>query len=150
MDGGFFIRQVKLGDLRKICEIEEKSFPYPWSILSFLYVYHESPKFFFVAVKDGKVVGYIILKVRENVWKSGHLLNLAVDPKYRRRGIGRALLKYALEILKKESVKNVWLEVRASNNPAINLYLSLGFVKIRKVSKYYPDGEDAIIMMKRL
>jgi len=81
----------------------------------------------------------------------GHVISIAVLQEYRRRGIGSALMSEALKIFEeKYDVDSVYLEVRVSNQPAINMYEKFGFVKARRIRGYYRDGEDAYVMVKRL
>ena len=81
----------------------------------------------------------------------GHVISIAVLQEYRRRGIGSALMSEALNIFEeKYDVDSVYLEVRVSNQPAINMYEKFGFVKARIIRGYYRDGEDAYVMVKRL
>jgi len=81
----------------------------------------------------------------------GHVISIAVLQEYRRRGIGSALMSEALKIFEeKYDVDSVYLEVRVSNQPAINMYERFGFVKARIIRGYYRDGEDAYVMVKRL
>ena len=150
------IRPLKPSDLDKICDIERRSFPSPWSRSSFLFSYHQNPKGFVVAIRDGEVVGYAIVGIEKSLElrkhrlrRRGHLLNLAVDQEFRRQGTGSALVEFIINYLREESVEDVWLEVRASNVAARKLYSSLGFKKGRTVKKYYPEGEDAVIMTKK-
>lgn len=76
-----------------------------------------------------------------------HLLNVAVAPEFRRRGIGRALMDDLLEYASRYAVARVLLEVRASNVAAIALYESLGFETFNVRARYYSDGEDALEMV---
>jgi len=81
----------------------------------------------------------------------GHVISIAVLQEYRRRGIGSALMSEALKIFEeKYDVDSVYLEVRVSNQPAINMYEKFGFVKARIIRGYYRDGKDAYVMVKRL
>ena len=76
-----------------------------------------------------------------------HLLNLAVRPDQRRRGISRALLSHALERSRNLGVTVAWLEVRPSNTAARNLYKSFGFKEVGRRPGYYDDTkEDAILL----
>jgi [ribosomal protein S18]-alanine N-acetyltransferase len=75
-----------------------------------------------------------------------HLLNLAIHPAHRRRGIARALLTAALTQGRSQNVFVVWLEVRPSNAAALALYHSFGFKEVGRRPRYYHDnGEDALI-----
>jgi len=145
----YCIRKVDKKDLDRIYEIELKCFPrdaYPKSLLSY-YLFLAGDTSFVIEV-NGRVVGYIIVLIR---WRNlGHILSLAIDPKYRGRGLGRLLLKEAIERIKREKeIKVFRLEVRASNVPAIRLYRSLGFRYSFFRPNYYQDGEGCYVMFLR-
>jgi [ribosomal protein S18]-alanine N-acetyltransferase len=78
-----------------------------------------------------------------------HILDVAVDVAYRRRGIARALMDEALALAREKKARHLLLEVRKSNAPAIALYQSLGFSEMGVRSRYYSDNEDAIEMILR-
>jgi len=110
---------------------------------------------FIVAEHDNAIVGYVMCRVERSMGyinrffpkKVGHIVSIAVRPEYRRRGIGTKLMKEAIKKLKEVyGVKEVYLEVRVSNEPAIRLYEKLGFKKVRRLKYYYLDGEDAWLM----
>ncbi len=96
----------------------------------------------------GKIVGYVIGTVRFP--NMGHVLNIAVDPQFRRRGVGTALMKKLMEYFRGRGVSLVRLEARESNRSAHKFYLSLGFEMIGKVPLYYSDGETAFLFEKEL
>jgi ribosomal-protein-alanine N-acetyltransferase len=102
----------------------------------------------FVAMHDGEVAGYIIAWfLRGEV----HVLNVAVTAKYQRQGIGRKLLSHVIELGEQSEHQLVTLEVRASNDPAKLLYVTMGFAPVGIRRRYYRDNdEDAIVMVKRL
>ena len=79
-----------------------------------------------------------------------HLLNLAVRPECRRRGLGRRLLKAMLDIGRRAGVETVYLEVRPKNVGAQGLYHSFGFTVTGRRPGYYEDGEDAHLMTLNL
>ncbi len=141
------IRRASLTDVRSLCEIEKLSFPSPWSLWCFLAEYANSKSTILVAgpprPAPWELWGYIIFWV---VAGEMHLLNLAVHPAHRRRGIASALLTTALAQARSEGVAEVWLEVRPSNTAALTLYQSFGFEEVGIRHKYYNDnGEDALI-----
>lgn len=75
------------------------------------------------------------------------IINLAVHPGYRRKGLGRKLVSRALEFCKMAGVKNFYLEVRPSNIPALSIYRHFGFKEAGRRKSYYPDNlEDALVM----
>lgn len=94
--------------------------------------------------KENRIVGYL------GLWKiidEAHITNLAVHPDFRRKGAAKLLLFDALEQCYKEKIKYLTLEVRVSNEGAINLYESFGFKSLGVRKKYYQNNnEDALIM----
>lgn len=140
-----FIKEFDMGDLRRVYEIESKSFTDPYHPVFLLNLYEMYSETFLVALENEVVVGYVISRVVDS---SGHIIAIAVDPEKRRREIGKALMVETIKRLKEFGVKNVWLEVRMSNYDAIEFYKSLGFVGGGTVSAYYSDMEDAIILKK--
>jgi ribosomal-protein-alanine N-acetyltransferase len=142
------ISRMQEKDINEIVNIEKLSFISPWSKSSFLNELRNEVSYSFVAktkIEGCKiVVGYIIFWI---VCNEAHILNIAVHPYFRRKGIGRKLLIYALKCSLIKNVEDIYLEVRSSNIPAIKLYEGLGFVSLGIRPHYYMDnGEDAIIM----
>ncbi len=138
------VRELKPGDMERILEIEYRCFPdpYPLSLLNRLYELH--PYGFLVAELGGKVVGYVIGAIR---WGAeGHILAVAVDPPYRRKGIGSALMANVMDRLSRRGAKHMKLEVRKSNLSGQQFYLKLGFKRRGEIPFYYEDGETAVIM----
>jgi ribosomal-protein-alanine N-acetyltransferase len=140
------LRVVPLGekDLQEVMEIGYKCFPDPYP-LGLLEQLHRSDPSGFLGVRlNGKLVGYLICTMR---WGGvGHILSIAVDPEYRRRGVGRALILKALERLRKEGATAVRLEARKSNLGARAFYSALGFKEERELPHYYEDGETAVLL----
>ncbi len=94
------------------------------------------------------VCGYIGMWL---IVDEGHITNLAVHPAYRRRGIGRLLLKSLIQAGKRYGLRRLTLEVRRSNLAAQKLYMEFGFTTVGVRSRYYLDNhEDALIMWKEL
>ncbi|NOZ77480.1 MAG: ribosomal protein S18-alanine N-acetyltransferase [Euryarchaeota archaeon] len=96
---------------------------------------------------DGLVVGYVIART---VVDRGHVMAIAVDPPFRKRGIGSALMERTLAVMSEMNARAIWLEVRVSNTGARSFYKKLGFVEKRIISGYYSDGEDAVVLEKAL
>ena len=132
------IRRFSLADLKQVVEIDKNSFKVPHDEWVFRYYYYLNPENFFIYEADQQVVGFILFE------REGHLLYLAVDALYRRRGIGRSLVAEAKKHLKKGACP--WAEVRRSNLAAQRFYQSLGFVRERVIPNYY-GYEDAYIMV---
>ena len=97
----------------------------------------------FVYELNGKVVGYALI---ENVIDEGCLTSIAVIDECRRQGGAKELLQLALS---ESKMKSVYLEVNENNTPAINLYLSFGFIEIGRRKKYYGES-TAIVLRKEL
>lgn len=130
-----------------ILNVSILSFPITWSKDSFEKELTNKYARYMVAVKDGLVVGFAGMWI---ILDEAHITNIAVHPEYRDFGIGTMLMESLISICKIENVIGITLEVRVSNQRAINLYKKFGFVEegIRKA--YYEDNkEDALIMWKR-
>ncbi|MCL6588746.1 MAG: ribosomal protein S18-alanine N-acetyltransferase [Firmicutes bacterium] len=135
-------------DLEEVLEIENSSFPIPWSRNSFLYELLENQRALYLAAKNScnKTVGYIGMWI---VFDEGHITNLAVHPAARRQGVAKFLLKSLIKIAQEKGIKHLTLEVRRSNVPAQQLYQKFGFVHMGVRRRYYLDNnEDALIMWK--
>lgn len=135
--------------LDDLLRIEAELFPAPWTEAMFRQEVEEKwLSRSFVALLDGKIVGYVISWfLRGEV----HVLNLAVMKEHQRQGIARRMLSYILDVANDEACHLVTLEVRVSNEPAKFLYMSMGFAPVGIRRRYYHDNnEDALVMTKRL
>jgi len=141
------IRVAEVSDIDAIYGLEIKCFrdPYPRELLRMLQALY--PQLFLVAEEGNRIVGYVSGLIRTDGF--GHIVSICVDPEYRRRGVGRALM-VALEKRMREifGVCMFRLEVRVSNTNAIKLYESLGYRIQLRIPRYYTDGEDAYLMIK--
>ena len=147
---GVTIRPAERADLLAVLRIEKASFTQPWPYDAFEHFLGEPG--FLVAVETGEaVVGYAVADVTPTYGGDlGHLKDLAVHPHRRGQGIGAAVLSEALSALAVQGATSVKLEVRASNDSAMRLYRQFGFESLRRVTGYYADGEDAIVMLSEL
>ena len=146
------IRFMKKEDITSLVTIENDSFKDgKYSKNQLLYEYNENPfSKILVNVDNNLVNAFLIYMVTFN---SATIVQIAVTPKLRRKGIATKLLKaMEKELLKKGygQVENVTLEVRDSNKSAIKLYLKNGYTKNHVKKKYYDNGDNAIYMMKVL
>lgn len=157
--GGVRLRRAVLSDIDEVMEINRRNLPENYYREFFTYHLETWPDAFLVAeAPTGELVGYIMSRVERGfgffnrlMVQKGHVISIAVDAPYRRRGIGRGLLLGSMRAMKeKYGGKEVYLEVRVSNEPAIHLYERLGFKKVKRVIGYYSDGEDAYIMARPL
>jgi ribosomal-protein-alanine N-acetyltransferase len=141
------IRQVTEDDLSQVAHIEEVSFqnPYPADIFTFLFEKYR--EIFLVLEQGGTILGYI---AGIDSWREGHIVSLAIHPAWRNKGVATQLVEEICRILKEKGKKRVKLEVRVSNGAALNLYKKIGFEKQKIVQDYYENGEDAVLMKRRL
>ncbi|MCA1899976.1 MAG: GNAT family N-acetyltransferase [Chloroflexi bacterium] len=141
------ILPANLLDLNALRKLEDESFGKDaWSLLDLIAVLTMPDVIRLKAVEDGQMVGFVAGDPRpRDGW--GWIATIAVAPRYRRRGIGRALL-HACEA--KLNVPRSRLTVRVSNQSAISMYQQEGYVTTDIWSGYYNDGEDGIVMEKAL
>jgi ribosomal-protein-alanine N-acetyltransferase len=143
------IRDATYNDLPRVLDIERLSFAQPWSLNSFRRELSLSFSRLILAVAednllDGRMVsGYLC---RWLVADEYHVLNVAVHPDFRQRGIGEALMLAAISEARARKAHLMILEVRRSNLEARRLYRKLGFEERRLRRNYYGPGEDALVM----
>ncbi len=137
------IRELTQTEIPEIAEIERRCFSHPWSDDSINDSFANSSNRFYIAELDGVIAGYVGLSV---IIDEGYILNVAVLPDYRRKGIAKALINHIISIYK-EKLAFLTLEVRPSNTAAIRLYESFGFEKAGLRKDYYREPkEDALIL----
>ena len=132
-----------------VVQVEEASFSIPWTRRDFEKEINENNlAIYYVAVLDGKVVGYAGMW---HVITEGHITNVAVLKEYRKQGIGDALMAKLEEVAMEKEMIGITLEVRISNATAQHLYHKHGYRAEGLRKNYYPDThEDAVIMWKYL
>jgi ribosomal-protein-alanine N-acetyltransferase len=144
MDAPYRIRSAAPADAAPLAQIERRCFSDPWSETSFREALDSPWAFGLVAHTGRGITGYLIGR---EVAGTGEVLNLAVAPDYRRRGVARALLRAGLGFLRKRRVEEVFLEVRESNQSAQALYISAGFRPVGQRTAYYRNPkEDALVL----
>ncbi len=152
------IRRFGPNDLGSVMEINRTCLPENYSSSFFLEVHAKFPEGFLVAVNSDQVIAYIMCRVergfsetsRFRFVRKGHVISIAVLPEYRRKGIGSELVRQAEKSLIEKESEECFLEVRASNKAAQELYNALEFRETRKIPFYYQNGEEAIVMTKTL
>ncbi len=133
-------------DLEEVCALENLCFTTPWTVTSFQYEITNNDALLKVAVADNVIAGFICIRSMLDIT---HILDIAVEPGKRRRGIGSRLLQNSIDALKKlrPDIKHITLEVRESNHEAISLYERSGFKKTGIRRNYFRNPpEDGIIM----
>jgi ribosomal-protein-alanine N-acetyltransferase len=145
------VRRLTYADLPQVVAIERRAFTSPWSLAMFV-LELSKPSGICLAAEvatdegDGReIVGYLVCSRYDTVW---HVMNIAVDPDRRRRGIASALIEALLRIVGDRDAQ-ITLEVRRSNAGALALYEGFGFRSAGVRRRYYQDdGEDAVIMWR--
>ncbi|MFH1710499.1 MAG: ribosomal protein S18-alanine N-acetyltransferase [bacterium] len=142
------IRRAAEPDIPGIIEIEKVSFADPWEEKLFLDAIDSKNKNVFIAEEGACIAGYIVL---EKVLDEGHITNMAVGKKHRKKGIASRLVGKALDLAKSLDIKEIFLEVRESNVAAKKLYSKFGFEQLSRRKGYYPmTNEDALILSLKL
>ena len=132
--------------IQAVAEIEAECFSMPWSVNSIANELSNPLSLWIVAWDGERVVGYV---GSQSVMGEADMMNLGVTERYRRHGIGGALVRELVTQLYKSGVHSLTLEVRASNAPAISLYDQLGFMQVGRRPNYYSNPrEDALILRK--
>jgi ribosomal-protein-alanine N-acetyltransferase len=141
------LRALEARDLEAVERIERESYPTPWSRSMFATELAKPSSLCFGAHdEEGALLGYLIVSRYVDAW---HIMNIAVAPGYRRRGIAAALLERLFAVTEGEAQRGYTLEVRVSNTGAIRLYERLGFTARGLRRGYYTDNrEDALIMWR--
>ncbi|MGM9605286.1 MAG: ribosomal protein S18-alanine N-acetyltransferase [Faecousia sp.] len=140
------IIQMTRQHVSQVAALEQICFSDPWSESSVAGELDNPLSLWLVCVEDGTVLGYV---GSQTVLGETDMMNVAVSPQARRRGIAEALISALVEELKRQESHCLTLEVRASNLPAIRLYEKLGFFQVGRRPNYYRNPkEDALILRK--
>ncbi|EXI63266.1 alanine acetyltransferase [Mannheimia granulomatis] len=140
------IDEIQQADFERLFEIEQKAHLVPWSKGTLLN--NQGDKYLNLkCVENGKIVAFAISQI---VLDEATLFNIAVDPDFQQRGLGKRLLSELILQLQKRGIATLWLEVRESNIAAQKLYDSLGFNEVTIRKNYYPTPEggkeNAVVM----
>jgi len=139
------IRKMMLDDIEQVIAIDRVSFSLPWPERSFRFELTDNPASrCWVAEVDGRLVGIIVVWL---IVDEVHVATIATHPEFRRQGIAKRLLSHALRELRNEGAQSSFLEVRASNYAAQEMYRKFGYEKSGIRPRYYRDNdEDALLM----
>ncbi|XP_076128466.1 N-alpha-acetyltransferase 30 [Alosa pseudoharengus] len=129
-----------------IMRLITKDLSEPYSIYTYRYFIHNWPQLCFLAVVDGECVGAIVCKLdmHKKMFRRGYIAMLAVDSKHRRKSIGTNLVKKAIYAMVEGDCDEVVLETEITNKSALKLYENLGFVRDKRLFRYYLNGVDAL------
>lgn len=129
-----------------IMRLITKDLSEPYSIYTYRYFIHNWPKLCFLAMSGDKCVGAIVCKLdmHKKMVRRGYIAMLAIDSEYRRRKIGSHLVLKAIKAMIADDCDEVVLETEITNQPALRLYENLGFVRDKRLFRYYLNGVDAL------
>jgi len=145
------VERTSAADLSALAELEQNCFSVPWSAETLKEMLADTQSLMLVAKEKGHVVGALMLSLVPDLPPLAEILRIAVLPSARRQGVAQSLLIFGESELKEKGIGRILLEVRASNAPAIGLYVKNGFTQITIRKGYYEHPkEDAWIYEKKL
>ena len=152
MSARICIRRFRAADMERILEIERASFgAAAYDRKLFAELFHTCGDLFLVAAAGRNICGYMVTCIRgRRAERGAELVSVAVDPAWRGRGAASSLIGSTLRRLRLREAVRFSLMVRATNEAARQLYEKHGFRRVRKVARYYEDGEDGVLMSKAL
>ncbi len=145
MPEGLQIAKAVRADVDAIHRIEEASFPSPWRRDFFVGELVSEGRFNIVAKRDGVVIGYLFAMW---IFDEMHVNKIAVQESDRRQGVADALMDACFAFARDHEILTISLEVRKSNRGAQEFYKHLEFRSSHTRSRYYPDGEAAVVMIR--
>lgn len=148
MEDSFILRPMNFDDLEEVVNLDEKCFPDPWSLDTFVHEITKNHMASYVVLVDEnkkKIAGYAGMWI---ILDEAHITNVAVLAEYRGKKIGQMLMERQIRDSMVAGAIKMTLEARLSNIVAINLYKKIGFIEVGVRKKYYEDKEDAVIMWK--
>ncbi|MCP5159057.1 MAG: ribosomal protein S18-alanine N-acetyltransferase [Gammaproteobacteria bacterium] len=143
-------RKMLYADLREILSIEKRAYNFCWTETIFRDCIRADYHCRVLEIPHSFIQAYGVMSIAVG---EAHIFNLCVRPELQRRGLARRMLNHLLELALAAETQTIFLEVRASNTPALRLYQAAGFCEIGVRSGYYPAAkgrEDALIMAKEL
>lgn len=147
LDLGLQLAPMTAADVGEVCALETSVFPFPWSRGNFIDSLNSGYDCWTVRDAEGALAGYYLLMYALD---EAHLLDVAVAADRQRQGLGRRLLAVLAARARSQGMTSILLEVRPSNERALDVYRRHGYVHIGRRKGYYPAGaagrEDAIVM----
>jgi len=158
MQQTFKLRKFEPDDLQDVMRINRACLPENYTDMFFMDLHERFPDTFIVAEEDHELVGYIMSRIEVGLSnfglggliRKGHVVSLAIMPQARRKGVAAALLNAAMTAMHGYKAKQIYLEVRVTNEAGVNLYKKVDLEVTRTIPGYYSDGEDAYVMSKKL
>ncbi|KAG8215256.1 acyl-CoA N-acyltransferase [Butyriboletus roseoflavus] len=134
-------------DLPHIMSLVQSELSEPYVIYTYRYFLHQWPQLAFLAIPAGSSVpiGVIVCKqsMHKHVSNRGYIAMLSVNKSWRKRGVASTLVRRSIDIMKRDGVTEVVLETEFDNIPALSLYESLGFIREKRLYRFYLNGKDA-------
>ena len=141
------IRLIKYEDIKRIVELENDVLGTTLGEKMLEMAVRSTIAYYYVYEENNNILGYISTMFDGDVIE---ILNFCVDKAYQKQGIGTKLLSHAIDYLKEKGAKTSILEVRESNINAISLYKKLGYLQINIRKQYYDNGENALVLEKKI
>jgi len=143
----FTLRDARHVDLDAVAALELASFPVPWKREYFEVEVGAPWRFNRVALTGGSLAGYVFCAFAGG---EVHVNKIAVAPDFRRQGLASALMDEVFAFCARVDAEEIYLEVRFSNEPARTFYAGLRFAEAGRRGRYYLDGEDALVMVRKM
>lgn len=132
-------------ELKAIQSLIDKELSEPYSLYTYRYFVYNWPQLCIFAKHGERYVGVIVCKMESKLhMQQGYIAMLAVDPTYRMQRIGTTLVEKAIEAMMAERADEIVLETELTNKAALRLYDSLGFIRVKRLLRYYMNGVDAL------
>eukprot|EP00899_Mesostigma_viride_P015564 jgi/Mesvir1/24008/Mv10754-RA.1 len=143
--GEVVIRQyLSEEDLPLVMHLIDHDLSEPYSIFTYRYFLHNWPQLCFLAMVGDTCVGTVVGKMDQHRhFFRGYIAMLVVDKPYRSKGMGTVLVRKCVEVMQLEGCEEVTLEAEVTNKGALALYQNLGFVRDKRLHRYYLNGVDA-------
>lgn len=156
--GDYTVRYAEASDVPAVINVNAATLPEHYSDYFYYEILNEFPNTFIVAELDGQVVSYVMCRIeyglsvmkRFGLARKGHIISIATLEAHRGKGVGTNLIQRAMDEMRKGGCKEVFLEVRVTNNDAVALYRKLAFQVSGTMQGYYKDGESAYLMAQQL
>jgi ribosomal-protein-alanine N-acetyltransferase len=157
-EGDYTIRFAEAADIPGVIKVNAATLPEHYSDYFYYEILNEFPNTFIVAEIGGEVVSYVMCRIeyglsvmkRFGLARKGHIISIATIEGHRGKGVGSNLIRHAMDEMRKGGCKEVFLEVRITNDEAVRLYRKLMFQVTGTMQGYYKDGESAYLMAQQL
>jgi [ribosomal protein S18]-alanine N-acetyltransferase len=141
------LRFLAEADIPTLVAWEKAERPYPWSTQHFLDTLTSQVQQTLIWESQGQIVGFAVLQIIE---AEAYVLNIMISPHHRRTGLGVALMEKVISLCRAASAENIFLDVDPLNEGAFGLYKKIGFEPMGRRKNAYPNGEDAILMKRKI